>query len=55
MDYPHPLEELQRDGTIDLSNAYPRHIGDWDKVAINYGYREFPNRGSDEAAQLTRS
>jgi hypothetical protein len=41
MDYPHPLEELKPDGTIDLSHAYPQRIGDWDKVAINYGYRQF--------------
>src|SRR5207245_3406006 len=37
MDYPHPLEKLNADGTIDLSQAYPQHIGDWDKVTINYG------------------
>jgi hypothetical protein len=53
MDYPHPLEELKPDGTIDLSNAYPRRIGDWDKVAINYGYREFPP-GTNEAVELRR-
>ena len=32
MDYPHPLEKLNADGTIDLSDAYPQRIGDWDKV-----------------------
>jgi hypothetical protein len=53
LDYPHPLEELKPDGTIDLSNAYQRRIGDWDKVAINYGYREFPP-GSNEAAELKK-
>jgi hypothetical protein len=53
MDYPHPLEELRSDGTIDLSKAYEARIGDWDKVAINYGYREFP-RGANEAAELRR-
>ena len=42
MDYPHPLEKLNADGTIDLSDAYPQQIGDWDKVAINYGYRAVP-------------
>jgi hypothetical protein len=51
MDYPHPLAELKADGTIDLSKAYEARIGDWDKVAINYGYREFP-RGTNEAAAL---
>jgi hypothetical protein len=50
MDYPHPLEELKADGTIDISRAYPARIGDWDKVAINYGYRQFANGGDDRAA-----
>ena len=49
MDYPHPMEKLRDDGTIDLSEAYPARIGDWDKVAIDYGYRQFP-RGEDTAA-----
>jgi hypothetical protein len=49
MDYPHPLETLKDDGTIDLSQAYQARIGDWDKVAINYGYREFPNGTADGA------
>jgi hypothetical protein len=53
MDYPHPLEELKADGTIDLSKAYEARIGDWDKVAINYGYREFP-AGTAEAPALTK-
>jgi Met-zincin/Domain of unknown function (DUF5117) len=49
MDYPHPMEKLREDGTIDLSEAYPARIGDWDKVAIDYGYRQFA-RGEDPAA-----
>jgi uncharacterized protein DUF4953/uncharacterized protein DUF5117 len=53
MDYPHPLEKLKEDGTIDISDAYPQHIGDWDKVTINYGYRQFAP-GSDERAALTK-
>ncbi len=52
MDYPHPQEVLNADGTIDLSHAYETHIGDWDKVAINYGYRQLPK--GDEHAALTR-
>jgi len=50
MDYPTALAELQPDGRIDLSKAYHQNIGEWDKAAINYGYREFPTRGNDEAA-----
>ena len=53
MDYPHPLEQLNDDGTIDLSHAYAAKIGDWDKVAINYGYRQFAP-GTVEAAPLTK-
>jgi hypothetical protein len=53
MDYPHPLETLKDDGTIDLSHAYEARIGDWDKVSIDYGYREFP-KGTNETAALTK-
>jgi hypothetical protein len=53
MDYPHPLEKLNADGTIDLSDAYAARIGDWDKVTINYGYREFP-KGVNEADELRK-
>ena len=53
MDYPHPLEKLNADGSINLSEAYAGHIGDWDKVTINYGYRQFP-AGVDEKAALTK-
>ena len=40
MDYPHPLATLQPDGSIDLANAYATGIGEWDKVAIAYGYTQ---------------
>lgn len=53
MDYPHPLEKLRDDGSIDLSEAYQARIGDWDKVSINYGYREFAP-GTDEKTALTK-
>jgi hypothetical protein len=49
MDYPHPQEVLKADGTIDLSHAYEARIGDWDKVAINYGYRQLP-KGDEKPA-----
>ncbi|MBZ5728051.1 MAG: zinc-dependent metalloprotease, partial [Acidobacteriia bacterium] len=52
MDYPHPLEKLREDGTIDLADAYAARIGDWDKVAIDYGYRQFS--GGGEAAALAK-
>jgi hypothetical protein len=53
MDYPHPLEKLNPDGTIDLSDAYASGIGEWDKVAIAYGYSDFP-AGTNEAAALRK-
>ncbi len=52
MDYPHPQEKLREDGSIDISQAYPARIGEWDKVAINYGYRVLPK--GDEPAELAR-
>ena len=51
MDYPHALEILRPDGTIDLSDAYDVGIGEWDKVAIEYGYQHFPE-GVDEPEAL---
>ena len=53
MDYPHPLEKLNPDGTVDLSNAYGVGIGEWDKIAIAYGYQDFP-KGTDEPAALRK-
>jgi len=50
MDYPHPLEKLKDDGTIDINDAYEQHIGDWDKVTINYGYRQFPPGTNEQPA-----
>jgi hypothetical protein len=45
MDYPHPWVTVGADGVPDLSHAYPAGIGLWDKVAIDYGYREFDRDG----------
>jgi hypothetical protein len=42
MDYPAPLVRLQPDGSLDFSDAYAVGIGSWDKVAIAYGYQDFP-------------
>ncbi|MES2647651.1 MAG: zinc-dependent metalloprotease [Bacteroidota bacterium] len=51
MDYPHPLATITNGGRIDLTNAYDLKIGDWDKLAITWGYSEFPNK-QNEAATL---
>jgi hypothetical protein len=53
MDYPHPLARLREDGTIDLSEAYTAEIGPWDKLAITWGYQDFP-AGTDERTALNR-
>jgi hypothetical protein len=54
MDYPHPWITLNKDGIPDLSHSYPTSIGDWDKVSIDYGYREFDksNKPAEEPAAL---
>ena len=52
MDYPHPWITL-KDGVPDVSHAYAVNIGLWDKVAIDYGYRQFAP-GMDEATALNR-
>jgi hypothetical protein len=56
MEYPHPWITLDKDGDVDLSHAYPVGIGIWDKVSIDYGYREFDQDGkpTEEPAALTR-
>jgi Met-zincin/Domain of unknown function (DUF5117) len=41
MDYPHPYVTLDKNGVPSLSQSYAVNIGIWDKVSIDYGYREF--------------
>ncbi len=53
MDYPHPLITLNDDGSFDFSEVYDHKIGDWDKVAIDYGYREFPPGTVEKTALAT--
>jgi hypothetical protein len=53
MEYPHPYVTLGKDGIPDLSHAYPVNIGIWDKVAIDYGYRQF-TPGTDEHSALDK-
>jgi hypothetical protein len=51
MDYPPPVVKLTSAGLPDLSDAYATGIGEWDKVAIEYGYQDFAP-GVDEQKQL---
>jgi len=53
MDYPHPLIKMDKDGKLDLSDAYAKGIGEWDKVAITLGYRQFAP-GTDEKKALDK-
>ena len=53
MDYPFPRMTMKADGTIDLTEAYARGIGGWDKRAITWGYSDFA-KGTDENAALDK-
>jgi hypothetical protein len=53
MDYPPPLVTLGSDGVPDVSNAYATGIGEWDKVSITFGYRDFP-AGANDHAELNK-
>jgi hypothetical protein len=53
MDYPHPLVTLRPDGTLDYSQVYDARIGEWDKVAIKYGYTDFAE-GTNERQSLAQ-
>ena len=53
MDYPAPLVKLGADGLPEFSDAYAKGIGEWDKVAITYGYQDFP-AGTNELASLDK-
>src|SRR5271168_3526384 len=50
MDYPPPYVKLGADGVPDLSEAYATGIGEWDKVAITWGYQDFPANVDEHAA-----
>ncbi len=53
MDYPHPAVILNSKGDIDISNAYAKGIGEWDKISITWGYQDFPG-GTDEKMALNK-
>jgi hypothetical protein len=53
LDYPHPLVTLRPNGTFDHSEVYERGIGEWDSVAIAYGYQDFP-AGVEEQRALQK-
>jgi hypothetical protein len=51
MDYPHPTIHLTAKGEMDFSSVYDDKIGDWDKVAVTWGYQDFPS-GTNESSAL---
>jgi hypothetical protein len=50
MDYPAPLAKLGADGVPELTDAYAKGIGEWDKVTIAYGYQDFPSSTDEKSA-----
>ena len=53
MDYPHPYIQLDKNGEIDISDAYDTGIGEWDEFTIKYGYSDFaPDQ--DENSKLNQ-
>jgi hypothetical protein len=50
MDYPHPLVKISPQGQVDLGDAYDHAIGAWDKMAITWGYADFPPGTNRQAA-----
>ena len=53
MDYPAPYFTMDKNGVIDVSNAYAKGIGEWDKRAISWGYAEF-DKSADENKELDK-
>jgi hypothetical protein len=53
LDYPYPLITMDKEGKIDMSDAYDDKIGDWDKWAIKYGYATVPE-GQNERDFLNK-
>ena len=50
MDYPAPYVQITN-GEIDLSDAYVQRIGEYDKLSVEWLYRDFPD-GADVQAEL---
>jgi len=51
MDYPHPMVKIEGADEFNLTNAYDTGIGEWDIMAIRYGYSDFAP-GENEELQL---
>lgn len=55
-DYPFPQITLDKNGHLDLTHAYESGVGAWDKLVIDYLYKEFPpsTTAAEEKAALER-
>ncbi|HTE13418.1 MAG TPA: zinc-dependent metalloprotease, partial [Chitinophagaceae bacterium] len=53
MDYPSPLVSVNAKGDIDLKDAYATGIGDWDKLAVTWGYGDY-SKEKNEATALNK-
>jgi hypothetical protein len=53
MDYPAMWVKIGEDNKLDLSDAYATGVGEWDKVCIDFGYREYPE-GVDEELECKK-
>ncbi|MBL4602127.1 MAG: zinc-dependent metalloprotease [Emcibacteraceae bacterium] len=49
MDYPHPKITIGDNGKIDIENPYSTEIGTWNKIAVNWGYRQYDNSEQEQA------
>jgi hypothetical protein len=49
MDYPSMLVQ-EKDGKLDLSEAYETGVGEWDLVSIEYGYQDYPEDVDEDKA-----
>ncbi len=48
MEYPSPRVKLTADNKIDLSDAFQRQIGEFDKYMVRYSYTELPPAGEKQ-------
>jgi hypothetical protein len=48
MDYPFPVITANRDGTLDLRDAFRTGPGAWDSLAINLGYHWYPDAAAEQ-------
>lgn len=53
MDYYAPRVAVRKDGSADLSDAYMQGVGSYDKFAVEWGYSETLQPGTDAAGHTT--